>query len=195
MVITEGPTYKVEVKTGENLIDNIAVKVENGLLSIKDNTTCNWVREYGVTTVYVTAPNITEIHSKTEQDIVSNGVLTFPVLRLFSIDLTDGAGTNDFKIQVDNNELVIGNNNVSRYYISGKTDNLFVGFYGGNGRFEGAGLAVKSINIYHRGYNDIIVNPIEKIEGEIVSTGNLILKNTPPLISVKESFRGRIIYH
>ena len=195
LVITEGSIYKVEVKTGENLIDNIAVKVENGLLSIKDNTTCNWVREYGVTTVYVTAPNLTEIHSKTEQDIVSNGVLTYPLLRLFSIDLTDGAGTNDFKIQVDNNELVIENNNVSRYYISGKTDNASVLFYAGNGRFEGGGLAAKSIYVFHRGYNDVIVNPIEKIEGEIVSTGNLILKNTPPLISVKESFRGRIIYH
>ena len=193
LVVTDGPAYKVTVKTGENLIDNIAVKVENGLLSIKDNTTCNLARDYGITTVYVTAPNITDIHSKTEQDIISNGILTYPILRLVSIDLSDGAGTNDFKIQVDNTQLFVDNNNVSRYYISGKTNDLFVGFYNDNGRFEGADLAVKTVQVYHRGSNDMIVNPLEKIEGQILSTGNVILKNTPPVIAVKELFRGRVI--
>jgi hypothetical protein len=195
LVITDGPEYKVTVKTGENLMDNVEVKVENGRLAIKDNTSCNLVRDYGLTTVYVTAPNLTEIHSKTEQDIVSNGVLTYPILRLFSIDLTDGAGTNDFKLQVDNGQLVIENNNVSRYYISGKTNHLIVGFYDGNGRFEGPNLHAKLINIYHRGSNDIIVYPIDEINGEMVSTGNLIIKNTPPVDSVKELFRGRKIYN
>jgi len=193
LVVTDGPTYKVTVKTGENLTDNIAVKVENGLLSIKDNTTCNLARDYGITTVYVMAPNITEIHSKTEQNIVSNGVLTYPILRLFSSDLSDGAGTNDFKIQLDNAQLYVDNNNVSRYYISGKTNDLFVGFYNDNGRFEGADLAAKAVHVYHRGSNNMIVNPIEKIEGQILSTGNVILKNTPPVIAVKELFRGRVI--
>ena len=102
LVITDGPVYKVEVQTGENLMSNIQVSVVGGMLTLKDNTTCNWVREYGNTIVYVTAPNITELHSKTEKIIASNGNLTFPILKLFSTDLSDGAGTGDFNLQIIN---------------------------------------------------------------------------------------------
>lgn len=195
LVITEGPNFIVEVKTGENLMSNIEVKVVDGVLYLKDNTTCNWVREYGNTVVYVTAPNIIELHSKTERLIASNGVLNYPILRLISMDLSDGAGTGDFNIQVNNSHTVIENNNVSRYYISGQTDDLRINFYEGNGRFMGDNLTAKSIDVFHRGSNDIIVKPIERIGGKMVSTGNVILRNTPPIVAVEQLYLGRVIYN
>ena len=195
LVITEGLVYKVEVQTGENLMPNIEATVTDGLLTLKNNTTCNWVRDYGNTVVYVTAPNITELHSKTERTITSNGVLTYPILRLISMDLSDGVGTGDFNIQVSNSQTVIENNNVSRYYISGQTDNLIVGFYNGNGRFEGQNLKAKTVNVFHRGSNDMIVKPTESITGKMVSTGNVILKNNPPIVDVHQLYHGRVIYN
>ena len=195
LVITEGPIYKVEVQTGENLISNIEVNVIGGLLTLKDKSTCNWVREYGNTMVYVTAPNIIEIHSKTEKTVASNGVLSYPILRLIAMDLSNGAGTGDFNIQINNNQMVIENNNVSRYYISGQTDDLRINFYDGNGRFMGDNLTANSIDVYHRGSNDIIVKPIERIIGKIVSTGNVILRNTPPIVAVEQLYQGRVIYN
>ena len=41
----------------------------------------------------------------------------------------------------------------------------------------------------------MIVKPTERIEGKILSTGNVILKNNPPEIEVEELFRGRLIYN
>jgi len=195
LLVTEGPVYKVEVQTGENLMPNIQATVLDGLLTLKDNTTCNWVRDYGNTEVYVTAPNLTELHSKTERLIASNGVLTYPILRLISMDLYDGAGTGDFNIQVNNSQTVIENNNVSRYYISGQTDNLLVNFYDGNGRFTGDNLNAKKIVVFHRGSNDMIVKPTESITGKMVSTGNVILKNNPPIVDVQQLYHGRVIYN
>ena len=195
LVITEGSIYKVEVKTGENLMSNIEVSVVDGMLTLKDNTTCNWVREYGNTIVYVTAPNVTELHSKTEKIITSNGNLTFPILKLFSTDLSNGAGTGDFNLQIINSQIIIDNNNVSRYYISGQTDNLVIGFHDGNGRFEGQNLKAKTVYIFHRGSNDIIVKPTESITGKMVSTGNVILKNNPPIVEIQQLYHGRVIYN
>ena len=60
LVITQGEKYKVEVHTGSNLIDDITIKVSDGMLFLEDETTCNWVRDYGQTTIYVTVPNLTE---------------------------------------------------------------------------------------------------------------------------------------
>lgn len=199
LIITQGEEYKVQVKTGENLMGDIEVKQDGNSLTIKDKTTCNWVRDYGQTKVYITAPNLTEIHSKTERDISSNGVLTFPILRLFAFDVDGdgikGAGTNDFKIQINNAQLVIETNNIARFYISGQTDEALLNFYEGNSRIEAQNLTVQNIKVFHRGSNDMIVKPMQSITGKMVSTGNIILKNNPPVVDVEELYNGRVIYN
>jgi hypothetical protein len=70
---------------------------------------------------------------------------------------------------------------------------MLLNFYFGVGRFYGKDLHSQFIKVYHRGSNDMMVYPIQKIEGSISGTGNLVLKNVPRLISVVEIFRGRII--
>jgi Putative auto-transporter adhesin, head GIN domain len=199
VVITQGPEYKVEVKTGENLMSDIEVKVENNSLQLRDNSTCNWVRDYGHTIVYVTTPTLVEIHSKTERNIVSNGILTYPTLRLFSLDTkgdgVKGAGTGDFIMQLNNNQFVVECNNVSRFYISGTTNEALLNYYDGNGRIEAQDLTVQNITVFHRGTNDMIVKPIQSITGKMVSTGNIVLKNNPPLINVQELYQGHVVYN
>jgi hypothetical protein len=195
LVIKQGPEYKLEVKSGENLIDDIEVKVENNTLTLKDKTTCNWVRDYGQTTAYITAPSLSDIHSKTEQEIRSDGVLSYPIIRLYSMDLTDGAGTGDFIFEIDNGQLVVLNNNVSRFYISGNTQEALLNFYDGNGRLEAQNLTINVAKVFHRGSNDLIIKPLHSVEGDLFSTGNLILLNTPPNVNVTEHYQGRVIYN
>ncbi|WP_395065968.1 head GIN domain-containing protein [Flavobacterium sp.] len=199
VVVTQGATYKVEIQSGSNLIDNIEVTQNGNQLVFKDNTTCNWLRDYGQTTIYITTPNLEEIYSKTERDISSNGVLTFPVLRISALDKDadgeEGAGTGDFYINVNNNQLVIENNNVSRYFISGTTNEALLNLYAGDGRIDAQELTAQNIKIYHRGSNDMIVKPIQSITGEMVSTGNIILKNNPPIVNIQQLYQGHVIYN
>ena len=206
LVVTQGPVFKVTVQTGENLIGNIEVKREGTVLYLKDNTTCNWVREYGQTKVYVTTPKLEEIYSKTERNISSNGVLRFPVLRLFALDSEgdgrEGAGTGDFFINLNNanpsgihGQLVIQGNNVSRYFISGQTDDALIRFYAGDGRIEAPNLTVQTIDVFHRGSNDMILKPMQSIIGKMVSTGDIILKNHPPIVNVEQLYQGQVIYN
>jgi len=199
VVLEEGPNYEVKITTGANLIDNIEVAQNNNQLVIKDKTTCNWLREYGQTTVYITTPNLEEIYSKSDRDIRSNGTLHFPLLRILSLDKDadgeTGAGTGDFYLAIENNQLEIENNNVSRYFLSGTTTNFKLNFYAGDGRIEAANLVAQNINVYHRGSNDWTVKPIQSISGTILSTGNIILKNNPPNIVVQELYLGHLIYN
>ncbi|MGG7036921.1 MAG: GIN domain-containing protein, partial [Flavobacterium sp.] len=152
MVLKQGAEYKVEVRTGENLMDNISVEFKEDSLDLKDNSSCNWVRDYGQVKVYVTTPhlNYLKIYSKTEQDIDSDGVLTYDVLHLISLDeISDGkngSGTGDFHIQVNNSQTIIENNNVSRFYISGQTNEAVMNFYNGNGRIEAGNLIAQNIH-------------------------------------------------
>jgi len=198
VVITQGTEYKVEIEAGENFIDNIEVKQNDDQLIFKDETSCNWVRAYGRVKILVTTPTLEEVYSKTDRNISSNGVLAFPILRLKALDKDgdgeSGAGTGDFHIQVNNSQLVIENNNVSRYYISGQTNNALLNLYFGDGRIEAENLVAQTINVFHRGSNDMILNPVQSIEGKMVSTGNIILKNVPATVQVEELYQGRIIY-
>lgn len=197
VVITEGPEYKLQVKIGENQLGNVVVTQDGTTLFIKDNTTCNWVRDYGQTIAYITAPNIEEIYSKTDRNISSNGVLNYPKLSVTALDKNgdnrNGAGTGDFYLQLNSNQFYILSNSMARFYISGKTNQFEIGIYNGDSRIEAQNFIAKNIGIYHRGSNDIIVFPTESIKGKMVSTGNTILKNNPPIIEVEQLYQGILI--
>lgn len=197
LVITQGPDYKIVVETGENLIDDIEFKKTDKTLTIQDNTTCNWVREYGQTVVYITAPNLTEIISKTEKNIISNGVVTFPDLRLVAMDNYDGyegVGTGDFIFQVDNKNLYLECNSFSTFSISGHTNALSAYIYEANGIIDTAELKAENIQLYHRGTNNMKVHPINSIAGNIYNLGNVIAVSRPPTVNVVEHYKGKLIF-
>lgn len=75
LVIQQGDEQKVVVETGENLMANVEVSVANRKLEIRDKNSCNLVRDYGITKIYVTSPNITEIRSSSGYLIESVGTL------------------------------------------------------------------------------------------------------------------------
>jgi hypothetical protein len=199
LIVKQGTDYKVEIQSGSNLIDNIEVSQVDDQLILKDNSTCNWLREYGQTKVYITAPNLEEIYSKTDRNISSQGVLTFPMLSLYALDkngdFEDAAGTGDFYITINNNQLVIENNTVSRYFISGTTNSAQFNFWAGDGRIDASNITIQNLQVYHRGSNDMIVKPIQSITGKIVSTGDIILKNNPSIVDVQQLYLGHLIYN
>lgn len=199
VIVKQGPEYLVSVRAGENVIDAVQVTQDATTLYLKDATTCNLVREYGQIKVFITAPNIENIYSKTERSISSDGIITFPILRFFAFDQEtdglEGAGTGDFNFTVHNSQVVIESNNVARFFISGTTNEAIFNVYSGDSRIEAQNLVAQNIKIFHRGSNDMIVHPIQKIEGKLVSTGNLIVKNNPPINTLQSLFTGQIIYN
>jgi hypothetical protein len=198
VVITDGPEYKVQIEAGANFIDNVEVQQNGNQLIFKDEVSCNWVRAYGTTRILVTTPTLEEIYSKTERNISSNGVLTYPNLTVTSFDKDAdgeaGAGTGDFTLTLSNDLITINNNNVSRFYLSGQTNTAKFNFYFGDGRIEAQNLVAQNIEVFHRGTNDMIVHPVQKITGVLNSTGNLILNTVPTLVDVQELFMGHIVY-
>lgn len=197
--ITQGSEYKVVLQSGENFINNIQVVQDGNVLKIRDKSTCNWVREYGVAKVIITAPNLEEIYSKTEQDIRSVGTLNYPLLHIYANDAhgdgVPGAATGDFVLNVNTTEFTIENNNVSRFFITGQAQNASLIFWAGDGRIEAQNLEVQNMYVYSRGSNDMLVKPMQYIHGSIVSTGNVVLFHTPPTIDVQQTYQGQLLFN
>ena len=196
LIIKDGTDQQVVIETGENLLNDVTANVLSGKLILTDNNTCNYVRDYGITKVYVTAPNIREIRSSTQYDIKSEGVLRYPDLTILSEDFSaPNSFTNaNFKLQIDNNSFTVVFNNLSNCFISGKTNNLNITLASGTSRFEGRYLEAQNIQLWNRSSNDMIVNPIQQIKGKINGVGDVIAVNTQGLIEVEELYKGRLIF-
>ena len=76
LIIKQGP-QNIIVETGSNLLNDISVEVVGDRLILTDDNTCNFVRDIGITKVFVTVPNLTEIRCSTQFDISSDGLLGF----------------------------------------------------------------------------------------------------------------------
>ena len=197
LVLKQGAETSVKVISGENLINDIEVNVADSLIMFDDNTSCNWVRDYGQTTVYITAPNITDIFSKTEQSITSDGVLAYNNLHLTAIDSEDGmdgAGTGDFILNIDNENIIVESNTVARFYLSGKAQYLESDFYSGNSTLRAENLLANKVKVFHRGSNDMFVHPLNEIFGEIYNVGDVHAVFRPGIVNVNEHYRGRLIF-
>lgn len=196
LIIKEDSNFKVVIESGENLINDVEVTVSDDQLQLTDSNTCNYVRDYGITKIFVNAPNLISIRSSSQYDVSSDGILNYPNISLISEDFNaPGSFTvGDFRLQVNSSILKVVSNNISSFYISGQVNDLNIGFYSGAGRFQGEDLLANNINVYHRGSNDMIVNPQISLTGELRGTGNLISLNTPPIVEIDQLYTGQLIF-
>lgn len=197
LYIQQGEEQKIVIETGENLMNDVEVSVTAGMLEIHNNNACNLARDYGITKVYVTSPNVSEIRSSTGYPVESIGVLRFPSLMLLSEDQEnedeyhiDG----DFKLDLEVENLNIVANGLSKFYLSGSVENANFGLFAGDCRIYSENLTVQNLIVFHRSTGEMIVNPQQSIRGKIVSLGNVISKNRPPIVEVEERYRGKLIF-
>ena len=84
LLIKQGDVQQVSLTTAENLLTDVSVYVFDDTLIVRDTNACNFVRDYGLTVVTITTPNLTHIRNSSNYDITSIGTLAFPELTLTS---------------------------------------------------------------------------------------------------------------
>lgn len=197
LIVAEGAEHKVEVETGTFLRNEVSVTVEGNRLLLRDTNDCNYVRDYGITTVYVTAPELTEIRSSTGLPISSEGVLNYSDLILISesflnpeSETTDG----EFDLDLDVENLTIVVNGITYFKLRGSVANFNVQIAAGDSRVEAENLIAERVSIDHRGTNDLFINPQQSLRGVIRGTGDVISSNRPPEVEIETLFNGKLIF-
>ena len=195
LVVRQGDEYRVEVESGSNLLNEISAEVIQGRLILKNENRCNLFRDYGISTVYVTAPNLTEVRSSTGFLVSSEGSLNYDDLTLISerfndpeAEATDGS----FEIEFNGRRLRAIVNGVAYLQLSGTAERFDVTIAAGDSRIEAQNLLAQEVVLNHRGSNDLFVNPTQRIAGVIRGYGDVIGRVRPPLVEVSEIFNGRL---
>lgn len=197
LLVKQGNEQEVTISTGDNLLPDIEVVVEDQTLVIKNTNKCNFVRDYDVVLATVTAVNLEEIRNSSRFEVRSEGVLDFPRMVLLSNTAGTGARgkkSGDFYLALNTANLTISANGVSVFYLTGYATNARLIFSDEQPRLEGAGLLIDNANITQVSANKMIINPQLSLVGEIRGTGNVIAVNQPPIIQVQELFTGRLIF-
>lgn len=197
LVLKQGTDQLVEIETGEFLKNEVSANVEGDRLILRNENECNFVRDYGLTTIYITSPNIEEIRSSTGLLISSDGILNYPNLSLLSesfsepeAETTDGS----FDLEINSDSVSVLVNGIAYFQLRGNTNTLDIFIAAGDPRIEAKDLVAQNVSINHRGSNDVFVNPQQRISGVIRGYGDVISSNRPPEIEVEELFNGRLIF-
>ena len=192
--VQKGTEYQVTITTGQNLRADVKASVLGDRLILENTNNCNLLRDYEQTTILVTTPTLAEIRNASQFTIRSAGVLEFPSLQLISEDFVEFSEitSGNFELTVSLDELVVVSNNLSSFKIRGSTNLLEVFFASGIGRFDGPELIANDVNVFHRGANAIVVNPIQSLKGSLRSTGDLIAKNRPPIVEIQTFYKGKL---
>ena len=197
LIISSGIEQRVEIETGEFLRKEVSAEVEDGRLILRDDNGCNLFRDYNVTKIYITTPDLSEIRSSTGYPIRSNGPLPFTDIRLISesfnnpeTETTDGS----FDLELDCLSVRVVVNGIAYFKLSGTTQNLNIQIAAGDSRIEAENLVAQDVNIDHRGSNDLFINPQMSLQGVIRGTGDVRSFNRPPIVDVDILFRGQLIF-
>ncbi|PKP25854.1 MAG: DUF2807 domain-containing protein [Bacteroidetes bacterium HGW-Bacteroidetes-2] len=197
LIVQQGAEQQVILETGKNLAGNITIEVIDDRLVITDKNNCNLFRDFGISKVFVTSPNISEIRNSSGLTIESRGVLRYPNLTLLSEEPNNGGNINtdgDFELAIEVENFHIVANNISNFFITGSATNANIGLFSGDSRFEGANFIIQDLIFFHRSTNKMFVNPQRSIRGEIRSGGDVIAVFRPPVVEVEEFYTGRLIF-
>lgn len=183
-----GDTQQVIIRGGENLIPNVNFQVNEKLLTITDDNSCDWVRDYEPIVVTIISNRLKEIRSGGYGLIKSLNTLSFENLWVESKD-----GSGDFELTVAVERLWVVNNSFSNITISGTANFLSVGHWYNDGRFIGSNLEVNHAAVAQNGVNDIFIHVKEKLSGQLTSRGNIFYFGNPEIIEIDISGTGQLI--
>ncbi len=198
LIVKQGAVQKVVVKTGENLFNDIDISVEDEQLVIINNNGCNLVRDYGITLIEITVPDLLEIRSSTGEDVVSEGVLGFDDLTLISNDGPEEDfyhSTGNFRLDLQTINLKIETNKLSNFYLTGNVINANLNWDRGDGRLYAKDLIIQNAEIFHRGTSFWELDVKQNISGTINGYGDVFLKSRPVNVNVEETWSGRLIFN
>ena len=197
LILVPGNAQKVELETGENLKNEVSASVEGDRLVLRNDNGCNLFRSYGKTRFFVTAPGLQEIRSSTGLAIRSQGVVNFGTIKLISESFNSPeTDTNDgsFELQINAEQIQIVSNGITYFQLEGLVNRLSVNVAAGDSRVDTRELQADEVVVNHRGTNDVLIRPINSLQGVIRGIGDVVSYNRPPQVDVTIQYKGELIF-
>lgn len=186
MSVSLASDWSVEIYTGKNLINHIGVEVKNNRLILKDNNTCDFLRDLGhKTIVHVYGPS-------TEKIVLRGSGNTEGILSGSSIEIDgrEANGSHTYQVNHDTVRCLIHDGSTD-LTLAGNTDFAYY-YHFGSGTINAKKLMSNDVVINWQSINDLTLSISNSIAGSIESFGDVYYYGTPTL-NVGTSSSGQLI--
>ena len=196
--LVRSDTCYIEITTGKNIIDNITTEVNDGILTICNTTTYNWMRPYNYkceATLYF--KDITNFIFASSGTLTTQnnytGELASPDFYRFEID--GGSGDVDLNINNCNDLRVVYQYGVSQLNIHGSNNRFFVIYKRSYGVIDAQNYEAETVHVKTESPSDCYISASESIEATINHIGHIYYKGDPDSIQVTygEFARGQLL--
>jgi len=182
VILTEGPTQKVEVQGQENIINQLETDVENGTWEIEFD---NRVRDYDKLKVYITLPKLRRVVTSGSGSIM--GLSTFTTSDL-AVNVSGSGSTNLATTATNVDARISGAGNIE---LAGTTTNQSVRI-SGSGKYRSFGLRSDNCDVNISGSGDTEVTANTTLRADISGSGSVRYKGQPT-INFSGNGSGRLI--
>ena len=196
--LVRSDTCYIEITTGKNIIDNITTEVSNGILTICNTTTLNWIRPYDYelrATLYFKDITSLIFSASGTLTTVNNYTGDLAPGSFYRFEIDDGSGDVDLNINNCSDLRVIYKFGTSRLTIHGENNEFLAIYKRSYGIINAQNYDAQSVTVVNNSQADCYVNARELLKAEINHVGNIYYKGDPDSIQVTygEYARGLLL--
>lgn len=190
VILTQDTIEKIEIVAPQYLEPNISTTVENGILTLKNETTCTWLRNASEKiTAYVHLKNLDKIIYAGSGDMRSANTLVAGNITIYS---EQGAGDIDLWLNAVQTFSYIMDENADFTFHG--TSQVCYSYTNARGSIDFSDFAVQKMIIEYGGVRDARINVTEDLNAIIYYKGNLFYKGTPVITRNEVHSSGRLLH-
>jgi hypothetical protein len=190
LYLQQGSPQQVQIEGGKNLTPNIATSVSGGVLTLKNNNICDWLRSYkkSVINVYVTIPYISYITNAGVGNIQGTDTITMSTMQI----ATQSAG--NITLMVNCGSIFAHLFNTSTCTLTGKCGDFQCNFLAGTGFMYCDHLYCGYTYLSTGTTGDCYINSLGELDVVINKNGNVYYSGNPSPIHAQINGTGQLIH-
>lgn len=189
VAITQDTAEWIKVEAGTEVQPNIITAISDGILTIKNATTCKWLRNPAEKiTVHVGVKKLDYVNYNGSGDVRSTNTIVADDITFYS---REGAGNIEVTLDAKNTTATVLYENAD-FIFRGKTDACYV-YVNSRGSIDFENFEARYMSIGYASVRNATIHVTETLESLVYHTGNLYYKGTPSYVSTHSYSSGKII--
>lgn len=188
LILTQDSIETIKVRAPKNIEPNITTNIENGILVVRNNTTCKWLRNPSEQIdVLISVRELKHFEYGGSGNVSSSNTILADNITFYS---SKGAGNIDIDLQTKTLSAIVEYESAD-FTFHGRADVCYC-YANSRGTLGLSDFEVKHLVIGYAGVRDVTVSATEAIEVTIYHTGNVYYKGNPPTILTTFYSTGRL---
>ncbi|MBK6543360.1 MAG: DUF2807 domain-containing protein [Flavobacteriales bacterium] len=190
LVLEEVESGTVTVEAGENLIDQVSTNLRDGVLEIRNENKCNWVRSFKPRiTVKVPLADVAKLVLRGTGNVRCTDTI---VRDVFLLDQWGAQGTTELTLDVGRVDIGLhtGAGDVVLHGRCREQANLYNGIMG---PIDAADMRARFVSVNNSGITDIRCWADNGLNAQIYDVGDVYYRGDPPTLQSQITGSGELI--